>query len=133
MNVSVRSALSLIAIIAALALPLVAHAQDDAQPKFVKAKFDMPLDHKAIKQEWVRLGYGYCEFIEKSNGWATGEHTHEWHALFAGLEGKMEFIINDKRFVLEAGDELYYPKGAVIAARNLYDGRSDWFACWKYP
>ncbi len=131
MNVSVRSALSLIAIIAALTLPLVAHTQDDVQPKFIKAKFDMPLDHKAIKQKWVRLGYGYCEIIGKSKGWMKGEHTHIWHALFAGLSGNMEFIINDKRFVLEAGDELYYPKNAVNSARNLYDGRSEWFACFK--
>ena len=34
-------------------------------------------------------------------------------------------------FVLEPGDELYYPKDAVIAAKNLHDGYSDWFACWK--
>ena len=136
MNVPVRLAISLMAIIAALALPLVAQAQDESRPTFVKGKFEVPLDHETVKKEWKELGYSSCQNEGKEKGWTSerperhkGEHTHIWHALFAGLGGKMEFIIDDQRFVLEAGDELYYPKGAVIAARNLYDGRSDWFAC----
>ena len=132
MNVLVRLALSLMVIAAAYALPLAAHAQDETQPTFVKGKYDTPLDREAVEQDWVRLGYSNCRFSGKGEGWTKGEHTHEWHTLFAGLEGKMEFIINDKRFVLEAGDELYYPKGEVMAARNLNDGRSEWFECLKY-
>ncbi len=136
MNVSVRLALCLMAIIAALSSPRVVHAQDDSQPSFVKGKFDVPLDRDVVQQEWKRLGYSSCQNEEKEKGWTSekperhkGEHTHPWYILFAGFAGKMEFIINDKRFEFEAGDELYYPKGAVIAARNLFDGRSEWFAC----
>ncbi len=130
MNVSVRLALSLMAIIAALALPRVVHAQ--SQPTFVKGKFDVPLDREAIKQEWKRLGYSSCQYEGKGKDWTKGEHTHAWYILFAGKAGKMEFIINDRRFVLEPGDELFYPKDAVMVASNLFDGRSEWFACSKY-
>ena len=132
MHISVRLAFSLMALIAAFAMPLVTHAQDKSQPTFVKSKFDVPLDRDAVKQEWKRLGYAICKNGSKEKGWAKGEHTHPRYLLFAGKAGKMEFIINDQRFVLEPGDELFYPKDAVIAARNLYDGRSEWFACWKY-
>ncbi len=139
MNVSVRFVVFLTMIIGVLASPLVAHAQDETQPTFVKGKFDVPLDREAVKQERKGLGYSRCAYEGKEKGWTSerperhkGEHTHPWYILFAGKAGKMEFIINDQRFVLEPGDELFYPKDAVIAARNLYDGRSEWFACWKY-
>ncbi len=130
MNVPVRLMLSLMAIIAALALPLVVHAQ--SHPTFVEGKFVVPLDREVVKQEWKRLGYSGCQYEGKGNGWTKGEHTHAWYILFAGKAGKMEFIINDRRFVLEPGDELFYPKDAVIAASNLHNGRSEWFACLKY-
>ena len=133
MNVSVRFVVFLTMIIGVLTSPLVAHGQDETQPTFVKGRFDVPLDREAVKQEWKALGYSRCEFSGKEKGWSSERpHTHPLYILFARIDGKMEFIINDQRFVLEPGDELFYPKDAVIAARNLYDGRSEWFACWKY-
>jgi quercetin dioxygenase-like cupin family protein len=36
----------------------------------------------------------------------------------------MEFIIADQRVVLEPGDELLYPRGAVMLAKNLHDGEA---------
>ncbi len=117
----------------------VAGTQDETVPHFVKSKFELPLAVDEIKKEWKALGYSQCEFDGKEKGWSSerpgrhkGEHTHPWYVLFAGKSGKMEFIIQGRHFVLEPGDELYYPKNAVIAARNLYDGRSEWFDCWKH-
>ena len=132
MNLAARFVVSLTIIMGALASPLVAYAQDETQPTFVNGKFDVPLDREAVKQEWKGFGYSGCAFEGKEKGWTRGEHTHPWSILFAGRAGKMEFIINDRRFVLEPGDELFYPKDAAIAARNLYDGHSQWFSCSKY-
>ena len=118
---------------------LVAGNQDGAEPYLVKGKFELPLKTDAIREQWEALGYSQCEYDGKEKGWSSerpgrhkGEHTHPWYVLFAGKSGKMEFIIQGRRFVLEPGDELYYPKFAVTAARNLYDGRSEWFDCWKH-
>ena len=118
---------------------LVAGDQDGTEPYLVKGKFMLPLEIDAIKEQWKALGYMSCEYDGKEKGWSSerperhkGEHTHPWYILFAGKSGKMEFIIEGQRFVLEPGDELYYPKNAVIAAKNLYDGRSEWFDCWKH-
>ena len=117
---------------------LVAGNQDGAEPYLVKGKFELPLKTDAIREQWEALGYSQFEYDGKEKGWSSerpgrhkGEHTHPWYVLFAGKSGKMEFIIQGRRFVLEPGDELYYPKNAVMAARNLYDGRSEWFDCWK--
>ena len=118
---------------------LVAGSQDGAEPSVVKGKFGLPLNTDEIREQWKALGYHKCESEAKVKGWTSdrperhkGEHTHPWYILFAGKAGKMEFMIQEQRFVLEPGDELYYPKDAVIAAKNLHDGRSEWFACWKY-
>ena len=118
---------------------IVADSQDDTAPYIVKGKFELPLNTSEIKEQWTILGYQRCQFEGKNKGWTSdrserhnGEHTHPWYVLFAGKMGEMEFIIQDQRFVLEPGDELYYPKDAVIAAKNLHDGRSEWFSCWKY-
>jgi quercetin dioxygenase-like cupin family protein len=40
------------------------------------------------------------------------------------LAGRMEYIIDGQRFVLEPGDELFYPANATQTARNLSDGVS---------
>ena len=117
---------------------LVAGNQDGTEPYLVNGKFKLPLNTDEIKEQWKALGYFQCEYDGKEKGWSSeragrhkGEHTHPWYILFVGKSGKMEFIIQGQHFVLGPGDELYYPKNAVVAARNLYDGRSEWFDCWK--
>ncbi len=118
---------------------LVAGTQDGTEPYLVKGRFELPLQTGGIREQWKALGYRQCQFEGKDKGWTSdrperheGEHTHPWYTLFAGKAGKMEFIIQGQRFALEPGDELYYPKDATIAAKNLHDGRSEWFACWKH-
>ena len=128
----------LLLVLGTLSKTLVAGDQDGAEPYLVKGQFELPLNTDEVTQRWAVLGYRKCQYEGKDKGWTSdrperhkGEHTHSWYTLFAGKTGKMEFIIQGQRFVLEPGDELYYPKGAIIAAKNLHDGRSDWFACWK--
>ncbi len=118
---------------------LVAGNQDGTEPYLVKGKFKLPLNTDEIREQWTVFGYRQCQVEGKDKGWTSdrperhkGEHTHPWYTRFAGKKGKMEFIIRGQRFVLEPGDELYYPKDAVIAAKNLHEGRSEWFACWKH-
>ena len=117
---------------------LIAGSQDGTDPYIVKDKYELPLNTGEIKEQWAVLGYRKCQFEGKDKGWTSdrperhkGEHTLPWYTLFAGKLGEMEFIIQGQRFVLEPGDELYYPNSAVIAAKNLHDDRSEWFACWK--
>ena len=117
---------------------LVADNQDGTEPYLVKGQFELPLNTNKVRERWIVLGYRKCAVEGKDRGWTSerperhkGEHTHPWFALFAGKAGQMEFIIRGQRFELEPGDELYYPKDAVIAAKNLHAGRSEWYACWK--
>ncbi len=109
----------------------VAGARDETAPDFFSSKFELPLGFDEITKEWKALGYSQCQFEAKGKGWSKGEHTHPFHILLAGKTGQMEFIIEGRRYVLEPGDELYYRKNAVMAARNLHDEPSEWFTCRK--
>ena len=118
---------------------LTAGSQDGTDPYIVKGKFELPLNTGEIKEQWEALGYRSCKISSKPKGWTSdrperhnGEHTHPEYVLHAGKLGEMEFIIQGQRFVLEPGDELYYPKSAIMAAKNLHDGRSVFLVCWKY-
>ena len=111
---------------------LVSGIRDGIEPHLVKDKFELPLNTDQLREQRKALGYLKCLFGSKSKGWTRGEHTHPWYILFVGITGKMEFIIQDQRFVLGPGDELYYPKDAVMTAKNLHVGQSKWFMCEKF-
>ncbi len=111
---------------------LVADIRDGIEPHLVKDKFELPLNTDQLREQWKALGYLKCQYSSKSKGWTRGEHTHPWYILFVGITGEMEFIIKDQRFVLGPGDELYYPKDAVMTGKNLHDGQSTWFMCEKF-
>jgi len=73
-----------------------------------------------------RSSRGYChpEVKPYAQGWSKGEHTPPVHIIITVVAGRMEFIMASQRFVVEPGDELFYPAHVVHSARNLYDGTS---------
>lgn len=91
---------------------------------FTKHKFAAPVNTNDVRASWHTRGYG--DFYERSymKGWSRDAHTHDWDILLTLVEGQMEFVIEGKRYVVEPGDELFYPANAVISARNLYGGWS---------
>ena len=113
------------------AQPLVAGSQDGTEPYIVKDKIELPLNIDEIRKQSLVLGYSYCQIEGRGKGWLRGEHTHPKYYLFFGKMGKVEINIKGQRFVLEPGDELYYPRSALMTAKNLHDGRSEWIKCIK--
>lgn len=119
--------------------PASADTDDANQPKFIKGKFDVPVSRDDVMKHWTARGYFSPEVELKSQGWSSerpnrvrGEHTHPWNLLFTVVVGRMEFIIEGQRFVVEPGDELFYPAYAVISARNIYDGDSQMLVSYKW-
>jgi mannose-6-phosphate isomerase-like protein (cupin superfamily) len=43
----------------------------------------------------------------------------------------MEFVFGGQRFVVEPGDELFYPAYTVHSARNLYEGTTQMMESYK--
>lgn len=98
--------------------------QGDQKPQLTKGKFTVPVNSKVVESEWSARGYSGFRQASYIQGWSRGEHTHAWNILITLAHGRMEFIIEGQRFVVEPGDELLYPAHAVISARNLYEGMS---------
>lgn len=103
---------------------VLADSHGSNQPTFTKGKFAVPISRDDVTADWTARGYSKPEVKPYPQGWSKGEHTHPVHILITVVVGRTEFIIAGQRFVVEPGDELFYPVHAVHSARNLYDGTS---------
>jgi quercetin dioxygenase-like cupin family protein len=101
-----------------------ADTQGDKQSRFTRGKFALPVNPDEVKATWAAQGYSSARQASYLQGWARDAHTHTWDIFFTVLSGRMEFIIDGQHFVVEPGDELFYPAHAVISVRNVYDGTS---------
>ena len=63
-------------------------------------------------------------------GWSSDRSYHKF-CLRTVVAGRMEYIIEGQRFILEPGDELLYPANATQTARNLFDGVSKMLVATK--
>ncbi len=98
-------------------------AADGENPAtFTRGKFAVPLSHEVVKADWTARGYSDPKTQYYARGWAKGEHTHPVSLIMTIVTGRMEFVFGVQRFVVDPGDELFYPAYTVHSARNLYDG-----------
>lgn len=102
----------------------LADAQESHPPTFTQGKFAVPVNRDAVTADWMARGYSHPEVKPYAQGWAKGDHTHPVHLILTVVTGRMELLMAGQRFVVEPGDELFYPAHMVHSARNLYDGTS---------
>jgi mannose-6-phosphate isomerase-like protein (cupin superfamily) len=125
-----------------LAAPLAAEAQkaagyllvaaDEETPAtFTKDKFALPLSQEIVKADWTARGYSDPRAQYYAQGWTKGEHSHPVSLIMTIVTGRMEFVFAARRFVIDPGDELFYPAYTVHAARNLYDGTTQMMESYK--
>ena len=132
MNKPARFMASVNIALALMAGPAFADQLGDNAPKFIKGKFDVPVIRRVIQQEWSARGYASPRREVMPQGWHRGEHTHPWNLLIALVSGRMEFTVAGQRFVVEPGDELFYPAQVVISARNFFDDASEMLTSKKW-
>ena len=101
---------------------IVVVAAEERPATFTKGKFVVPIGRDVVEQDWTARGYSDPKIQDYPQGWARAEHTHPVSLIMTIVTGRMEFVFGDQHFVVEPGDELFYPAGTVHSARNLYDG-----------
>jgi mannose-6-phosphate isomerase-like protein (cupin superfamily) len=124
MNTFAQVAVCVIMVVSAIGGPVLADSHGSNQSTFTKDKFAVPISRDDVTADWTARGYSKPEVKPYPQGWSKGEHTHPVHILITVVAGRMEFIMAGQRFVVEPGDELFYPAHVVHSARNLYDGTS---------
>jgi hypothetical protein len=111
---------------------LLADSQESNQPTFTRGKFTVPISLEDVAADWTARGYSQPAVRHYAQGWSRDEHTHAEHLIITVVTRRMEFIIAGQRFVVEPGDELFYPAHVVRSARNLYDGTSQTLSGHKW-
>jgi mannose-6-phosphate isomerase-like protein (cupin superfamily) len=95
---------------------------DDNEPTLTKGKFALPINAEDVRADWTARGYSSPKVQPYPRGWSRDEHTHPVGLIMTLVAGRMEFIFGGQRFIVEPGDELFYPANTVHSARNTYDG-----------
>lgn len=95
---------------------------DENEATFTKGKFALPINSEDASADWTARGYSIPKVQSYSQGWSRGQHTHPVSLIMTLVAGRMEFIFVGQRFIVEPGDELFYPANTVHSARNIYDG-----------
>ena len=108
---------------ALLMMAAIVEAPAGDAPVLVKSKFQTPVSLDGVVADWKVRGYSNWSSSWKAEGWSS-DRAFSGYCLCTVLEGRVEYIIEGQRFVLEPGDELFYPANATQTARNLYDGIS---------
>ena len=106
-----------------LMMAAIVEAPAGDAPVLVKSKFQTPVSLDGVVADWKVRGYSNWSSSWKAEGWSS-DRAFSGYCLRTVLEGRVEYIIEGQRFVLEPGDELFYPANATQTARNLYDGVS---------
>ena len=122
----------LIAVIATIiAMSIVVAADEENPATFTKGKFAVPISHEVVKADWTARDYSDPKIQYYAQGWARGDHTHPVSLIMTIVTGRMEFVFGGQRFVVEPGDELFYPAYTVHSARNLYEGTTQMMESYK--
>jgi hypothetical protein len=108
---------------ALLMMAAMVEANAGEAPVLIKGKFQTPVSRESVVADWKARGYSDWTSSWKEKGWSS-ERAYFKNCVRAVLAGRMEYIIDGQRFVLEPGDELFYPANATQTARNLSDGVS---------
>ena len=90
-----------------------------------KAKHSVPVDREAVASDWRARGYS-CGLFGDPPGQEWNNFVHDVNELVSVAEGKLEMSVGDAFFVVEEGDEVFIPKGAVHSLKNIHPGTSRW-------
>jgi quercetin dioxygenase-like cupin family protein len=81
---------------------------------------DGPLSEKALRQKLGQRGYRVTRYVYPP-GTIFPEHTHSIDKIDGVLSGRFRMILEGQGVILEAGDCLAVPRGAVHSAEVLGD------------
>ncbi len=81
---------------------------------------DGPLTESLLRQKLERLGYQVSRFIYPP-GTHFLDHTHDIDKIDAVIAGRFRMTLEGTAVVLEAGDSLAVPRGAVHSAEVVGD------------
>ena len=84
------------------------------------AERDGPLTERALREKLERKDYRVSRYVYPP-GTYFPEHTHDVDKIDAVVSGRFRLTLEDESVVLEAGDAIEVPRGAVHSAEVVGD------------
>jgi quercetin dioxygenase-like cupin family protein len=91
----------------------------------VRGKFAVPVSEAAVRRDWRARGFS-CELFVDPPGRAWNDFVHDTDELVTVIEGRLRFLMDGKTHELDAGDELFIPKGIPHSVHNIHRGTTRW-------
>ena len=101
------------------------HPAAETEEYMVRHQFRRPVDHGEVRRDWQERGYR-CDSVTDPPGRARRDLTHPTDELITVVEGRLAVTMHDSTYILEAGDELFIPRGVMHTVRNEHTGATWW-------
>ena len=90
-----------------------------------KSKFAVPVEKAVVAQDWSNRGYS-CEWFVDPPGREWNDFVHGCNELVTVVEGRLEMTVGRKSYMLQPGDEVCIPKGALHSVKNIHSATTRW-------
>jgi quercetin dioxygenase-like cupin family protein len=90
-----------------------------------RAKFPHPVSAEVVRRDWKARGFTCDAFVDPP-GREWNHFVHDTDELVTVIEGRLRFLMNGKTHEIEAGDELFIPKGILHSVHNIHRGTTRW-------
>ena len=97
----------------------------DVSDLIVRQKFSVPVSADTVADDWRARGYSFGRFVDPP-GQEWNDFVHDVNELVMVEVGQLCMTVGDQSFVVDEGDEVYIPKGAVHSLKNISKGVSQW-------
>lgn len=89
------------------------------------SRFPPPVDKATVAADWRARGFSCNTFVDPP-GRKWLDFVHGCNELVTVVEGRLDMRIGDQKFLMEPGDEVFIPKGAMHSVINASDGVTKW-------
>lgn len=90
-----------------------------------RGRFAVPVSAAAVRRDWRARGFSCETFVDPP--WREwNDFVHDTDELVTVIEGRLRFLMNGQVHEIEAGDELFIPKGVLHSVHNIHRGATRW-------
>ncbi|MEN8260213.1 MAG: cupin domain-containing protein [Pseudomonadota bacterium] len=90
-----------------------------------KHKFSTPVDKSIVERHWRGRGFS-CDWFVDPPGREWNDFVHGCNELVTVVKGRLEMRVGEGICLLNPGDEIFIPKGAVHSVKNVHGGTTRW-------
>lgn len=90
-----------------------------------RSKFSQPVEKASVEKDWKKKGYSCSWFIDPP-GQQWNNFVHSTNEMVTVVDGRLKMTIEGQSWIIEPGDEVFIPKGAVHSVKNIHSDETRW-------